>query len=496
MGRTHRFFALLSGLLLLASCQNAFQAVQPSDLAASRALASGAVVNGIQWADTAGNPLHAHGGGFIKSGSYYYWFGENRNLDYSFKSVNVYRSTDLQNWEYRGNALSSTSAAELNFANIERPKVIYNGSTAQYVMWMHWENGTDYGQARAAVAYSSTVEGPYTYQGSFRPFAGTGVVDHGLPGYMSRDCNLFVDTDGKAYFISASNENLNLNLYELTADYRNIASLTAVLFAGGQREAPALFKRGSVYFLLTSGATGWSPNQAKYATSSSLASGWTAMTNVGDSTGFYSQPTSVITIQGTSTSYLYAGDRWAGAWSGSYQDSMYVWLPITFPTSTTMSLSWVNTTIPNVAAGTIASASYNFRFTNVNSGKVMEIKNNSTADGGIVDQYTSNGGNNQKWSLNYDGAGYFVIKNVNSGKALDVPSSSTADGVGLIQYTPNGGSNQKWRLEDKGGGVFVLKNKNSGKVAQVAGASTANVAVVEQSTATGASHQRWQMITQ
>ncbi len=40
-------------------------------------------------------------------------------------------------------------------------------------MWMHKENGTDYGEARAAVASSATVDGDYTYHGSFRPLGST-----------------------------------------------------------------------------------------------------------------------------------------------------------------------------------------------------------------------------------------------------------------------------------------------------------------------------------
>ena len=58
--------------------------------------------------------------------------------------------------------LTQSSASELGVANIERPKVIYNTTTGKYVMWMHKENGTDYNEARAAVAISSTVDGNYT----------------------------------------------------------------------------------------------------------------------------------------------------------------------------------------------------------------------------------------------------------------------------------------------------------------------------------------------
>src|SRR5262245_290650 len=159
------------------------------------------VLNGTQFTTITGAPIQAHGGGVIKVGSYYYWFGENRNPNSTIYAVSCYRSTDFKNWEFRNNVLTANSSPELNPANIERPKVVYNASTGRYVMWMHWENGVNYGEARAAVASSATVDGNYTYHGSFRPLANTGVVDHGKPGYMSRDCTLFVDTNGTGYFI-------------------------------------------------------------------------------------------------------------------------------------------------------------------------------------------------------------------------------------------------------------------------------------------------------
>src|SRR5689334_5606966 len=172
------------------------------------------VTNGTQFRDVNGNVIHAHGGGVLKVGSYYYWFGENRNANNTFKAVSAYRSTDLRTWEFRGNVLTPSSASELSGANIERPKVIYNASTGKYVMWMHKENGADYSQARAAVATSSTVDGAYTYLGSFRP----------QNSYMSRDITLFND-NGAAYMISAADENNDLMIYRLTADFTGIASV-------------------------------------------------------------------------------------------------------------------------------------------------------------------------------------------------------------------------------------------------------------------------------
>lgn len=90
---------------------------------------------------------------------------------------------------------------------------------------------------------------------------------------MARDMNLFTDDDGTAYIVYSSEENLTLNISRLNDSYTYLATEPdeAVygvdyirLFPGAQREAPALFKRDGVYYLMTSGCTGWAPNQARY----------------------------------------------------------------------------------------------------------------------------------------------------------------------------------------------------------------------------------------
>ncbi|GAA2633651.1 RICIN domain-containing protein [Paractinoplanes durhamensis] len=453
----------------------------PLLLAPAAEAAAVTVTNGTQFTDTSGAAVQAHGGGVLQVGSYYYWFGENRNADNTFKAVSVYRSTDLRSWEFRSNVLTSSSASELASANIERPKVIYNASTGKYVMWMHKENSTDYGEARAAVAVSSTVDGAYTYQGSFRP-SGT---------YMSRDITLFND-NGTAYMISAANENYDLMIYRLTADFTGISAVVGNFWPGGHREAPALFKRGSTYFMLTSAATGWSPNQAQYATATSISGPWSGWTNVGDSTTFSSQPTYVLPIQGTSTtSYLYLGDRWAGAWGGPVNDSTYVWLPIAFPSATSMSLSWYPTITIDTAAGTITgNAATYYRITNRNSGKVMDAVSASTANNAEIKQYTWNGGGNQKWEFQDAGGGYFRIVNQNSGKCLDVASSSTADGGNIIQYTCGSGTNQQWQWLATGS-YFTIKARHSGKCLDVVSSNTADGADIQQYTCGTGTNQQW-----
>ncbi|MEU5276234.1 RICIN domain-containing protein [Streptomyces asoensis] len=439
--------------------------------------ASVTVANGTQFTDVSGSPLHAHGGGVLKVGSYYYWFGEDRNADNTFRSVDAYRSTDLKNWEFRNRVLTQSSDPELAAANIERPKVMYNASTGTFVMWMHKENGTDYSEARAAVAVSDTVDGDYAWQGSFRP----------LGQHMSRDITVFVDSDGAGYMVSAARENYDLQIYRLTADYTGVASLVADPWHGGHREAPALFKRGGVYFMLTSGATGWSPNQQQYATSTSLAGPWTAMTDVGDSTAYGSQTAYVLPVQGTSgTSYLYLGDRWGNSFGGTVDDSRYVWLPLTFPTATSLSMSWAPEVTVDTAAGTVTgtSATYNTLVAR-HSGRCADVTSQSLWAGAQIKQYDCNGGGNQKYWFKSVGGGYYQLVVRNSSLCVQ----ENADTVSQENCSATA-TTQQWSLVTSGGYVNV-KARTSGECLDVNGASTANSAAVITYTCNGGTNQQW-----
>jgi hypothetical protein len=438
------------------------------------------ITNGTQFTDMSGNVAHAHGGGVIKVSSFYYWFGENRSTKY----VDVYRSTDLKSWEFRNHVLTPSSAAELNSANIERPKVIFNSTTNQYVMWMHKENASDYSEARVGVATSSTVDGVYTYRGSFRPLNND-----------SRDMTVFRDDNGTAYLISATRVNADLNIYQLTSDYLGVSSLVKTLWAGSFREAPAMFKRNGVYFLLTSGATGWAPNQQKYATATSVSGTWSALQNIGDTIGFASQTAYVLPIQGSqTTSYLYMGDRWAGAWGGPVNDSQYVWLPLQFSSNTSMSMSWADTLTIDTATGTVqGSASSTFyRLIARHSSKCAGVNGSSTADGATVVQQTCGSGTNQQWRFQSLGGGYYRVVNRNSSRCLDISSGSTADGTTALQWTCNGGNNQQWQLQDVGSGYYRLIVRHSGKCLDVNSSSTADGAKINQWTCNSGTNQQWQ----
>ena len=274
--------------------------------------------NGVFWNDTKGKRIEAHGGGFYKEGDTWYWIGEDKSATAANPKawVNLYASKDLVTWEFRNAIITRNTSTELAASDrvIERPKLTYNESTKLYVVWLHFEN-SNYSTASAGVFTSPTIDGNYTYVKAWKPL-----------GNMSRDCNLFKDDDGKAYFMSAANENADMMVYELTADYLDVKQLTVKLWAGSKREAPAMFKAGGTYFMITSAATSWDPNQAQYASATNIAGPWTSLTNIGDSTTYDTQSTFVIPIVGSeTTTYIYASDRWQDP---DLPSSKYIWLPL------------------------------------------------------------------------------------------------------------------------------------------------------------------------
>jgi len=298
--------------------------------------------------DEAGRVVHAHGGQILTVGGRYYWIGEDRT---ERNKVSCYVSDDLVSWKFCNHILTLDSASGAHYVvtdptmempghqagigigcNIERPKVVYNERTGRFVMWMHWERPDDYREARCAVAVCDTVDGDYTYLGSFNPI-----------GCMSRDCTLFVDDDKSAYFISAARDNLDIHIYRLSEDYLSIDRLVRVLWPGQQREAPTMFKRNGIYYLLTSGCTGWAPNQSSYAWSRKIDGDWSPRRDLGDRTTYRSQPTCVIPKKNRDTGelvYWYLGDRWGGGGSAYFQ-SEYVMLPLRFFSDTELYLDWM-----------------------------------------------------------------------------------------------------------------------------------------------------------
>jgi hypothetical protein len=294
---------------------------------------------GQTWQDTEGQPIQAHGGGILKVGDTWYWFGENKSAPTTTTArgiartdligVSCYSSADLYNWKNEGLALAAAHdqpGHELSPANVlERPKVIFNRKTGKFVMWFHLDSA-DYTWARAGVAVADTVTGPYRYLGSLRPC-----------GQESRDVTVFQDDDGRAYLIYTSENNETLHIVALDEAYTAPVGEPHRILVGMVREAPAIFKQNGLYFLITSACTGWNNNRAMLATAESLLGKWLVLLGgdvcVGDpsraNTTFDSQGTFSFVVprgDGRPDQAVFMADRWYPKDLGS---SRYVWLPVT-----------------------------------------------------------------------------------------------------------------------------------------------------------------------
>ena len=299
-----------------------------------------AVPVGRTWFDTAGNPIQAHGGGFLEKDGWYYWVGENKAHDGAvLLGVSLYRSQDLKNWEYVKELVTQDTAPELVDSKWERPKLVYNAKTDMFVLWGHWERAGDYSASHLVVATSPTVDGDYTFVKHFRPGVGEVSTEHedptytgddGLWGYGSRDFTVFKDPDSDKAYLLSSEDHTSMRLYPLTDDYADVDwEASFPVFEGQGREAPAVVKIGEYYLAFTSGQSGWYPNQTRVAWTKDIADpdGWSEPVLVGNNTSFYSQPTFVMTIdrQDGGREYVYMGDRWNSKKLGT---STYVWLPL------------------------------------------------------------------------------------------------------------------------------------------------------------------------
>lgn len=351
---------------------------------------------GQEWPDRKGEHINAHGGGLLFHEGKYYWYGENRPAR-GFTTevgVEVYSSSGLMNWEDEGVALAVSEEAGHDIERgciMERPKVVRNPKTGKFVMLFHLElKGQGYAAARVGFAESDSPVGPFRFIRSLRPNAGKWPVDfsrrdirkakklkeadykewwtpewreairEGLllardvpGGQMSRDMTVYVDDDGKAYHIYSAEENLTLNIAELTDDYLDYTGRYVRVAPGGQNEAPAIFKRDGVYWMITSGCTGWAPNEARMFKATSLWGPWEQLPSpfVGKDAkkSFHTQGTYIFKVEGTEDGFVFMADRWNPR---SLKNSRHIWLPIDFEADSTPVIRWVDGWSPVERFGT------------------------------------------------------------------------------------------------------------------------------------------------
>ena len=183
----------------------------------------------------------------------------------------MYSSEDLQQWKYEGVILGCSEDKDNPLygpMRFERPKIIYNEKTGKYVLWCHYikypgDHGFTEGTAEAGIAVCDTVNGNYEWVGYTRPIDDKGYV---------RDCTLYKDDDGNAYFIydrqtgdSWDGDDVDrcIHIVKLRDDYLACTSEYTRVNEAYWREAAALVKHNGYYYMITSDLTSWDFNQGK-----------------------------------------------------------------------------------------------------------------------------------------------------------------------------------------------------------------------------------------
>ena len=324
---------------------------------------NGEITEFVDWHDTDGNIINASDGGIIYVDGKYHWYGmalrplpENGGPHGGQKTdvgVVMYESEDLLNWKYEGVilAVSNDPTSELyGPMRFERPKVIYNERTKEYVLWCHYvkypgDHGDGHGDSDMGLAVCNTVNGEYKWLGFTKPIDNDGWV---------RDMTVYKDFDGVAYLIydrHTADPELGdktgglqgdrcLYVVKLSDDYLSFTATYKRIDVAAWREAPCVAYHGGYYYIITSGLSGWAPNQAKAFRTKHLLDKWE---EIGDpclddftKTTFNSQGSNVLKIEGTDTQVIML-ERHN---TSNFLRCSYIWLPIEFNSDNTVSLRY------------------------------------------------------------------------------------------------------------------------------------------------------------
>lgn len=372
--------------------------------------ASATIQNDVFWKDTSGNPIYSQGGGVLKVGSTYYWYGvkyngavtyynnpaAGKNGNTSFNAITIYSSTDLANWKFEGNAMTS---AELSGGWIGRVGVARNPTTGKYVLVSQLDSGLVF-------ATSSTPNGRFTR-------AGTQSTIANVTTGMSGDQSIFTDDDGRAYVIF-SNKSGRSHLYVSalrSSDYLHVEPAKNIYnSSSGGREGNIMFKNAGTYYFCSSDLHGWNSSRTYCIMSKNIMGPYSAEFVLQGTSNDYSHVTQTglaFSVNGSAGSFvMFGGDRrsdFAGNGIG-YND----WMPVTF-NGTTPVFHSLNQWNVDAAAGTWTVGSGNNYVLNPSAEADRIAQSNLAGWTNVGGAVNSNklGGHTGRWAMSqYSSSAY------------------------------------------------------------------------------------------
>lgn len=125
--------------------------------------------------------------------------------------------------------------------------------------------------------------------------------------------------------------------------------------------------------------------------------------------------------------------------------------------------------------------------------KVINVSGAGTANGDLVDLWEWAAADQEKFTVEPVGDGYYRIVAKHSGKVLNVSGVSQDNGGHVDQWEWADVDQQKWKLEPLGDDYYKITAKHSGKALTVAAGATANGTEIHQWDWEGVDHQKWQL---
>lgn len=272
-----------------------------------------AVYPGKPWLDVHGERIQAHAGGFLYENGTYYWYGENKEHTDAKSNIwtwgiRLYSSKDFYNWEDCGlivpPVLDDPNSELYPEKRLDRPHIVRNPNTGKYVCW--YKNSGP--ESCFNVLTADNLFGPWEMVNShLNPF-----------GLHIGDFDLVIDEETGNAYVYCEAEHRKCIGFRLNRAYTDVEDLVSCQYDGIDppftREGQSVCLRDGRLWMLTSGMTGYVPNQSDSAVSDGFELPFTPVGNphVNDDTlaSFNSQIGQIFKVPGKKDLYLAVADRW------------------------------------------------------------------------------------------------------------------------------------------------------------------------------------------
>jgi hypothetical protein len=257
----------------------------------------------------------------------------------SVPAISLYSTpcNDLYQLHFVGNILPQLSNGQWPIAS----KLAYNAANKY---WVVWAQGYNYADAAGTETLNIGVSSGPNINDPATTWSWVVQAAHPVPGSSFQNFDLFQDDDGITEYVIAAVPNGTTKIWKLASDYKGVTGSPVI---GPGLEGFAFFKRMGCYMVIADNTANYYDSTSTYninyytnCAATPLLGSWstaTALFSVDPvGTQYNGQPFGVFKIPSKTDCYMYMGDFWLKT---NLYGSRRVYLPLTFPTTTSISIS-------------------------------------------------------------------------------------------------------------------------------------------------------------